>query len=156
MARIIANQLHAELYSITISRLLVDCNRSLRHPQLFSKYTKWLSVQEKQKILTEHYLPYRSLTEQTVSRAIGLGARVLHISVHTFAPRVEGKLRDGDIGLLYDPARKSEKDFCLAWQRRLKDFCPELKVRRNYPYLGKTDGLAAALRKGSTSTAMHM
>ena len=147
MARIIANQLHAELYSTTISRLLVDCNRSLRHPQLFSKYTKWLSVQEKQKILTEHYLPYRNLTEQTVSRAIGLGGRVLHISVHTFAPHMHGKVRNNDIGLLYDPARKSEKDFCTTWQQRLKEIGPKLRVRRNYPYLGKTDGLATSLRK---------
>jgi len=147
IARVLADRLHGELYCTTISRLLVDCNRSLRHPRLFSRYTRGLSWREKQEILAEYYMPYRIDTEQAVYRAMGRGGRVLHISVHTFAPRVQGKSRNNDIGLLYDPARKPEKDFCLAWQQRLKDIRPELKVRRNYPYLGKTDGLATAFRK---------
>jgi predicted N-formylglutamate amidohydrolase len=147
IARVLADQLHSELYFTTISRLLVDCNRSRQHPRLFSRYTKGLSHQEKQEILSEHYLPYRTRTEQAVSRAIGQGGRVLHISVHTFAPHMHGKARNNDIGLLYDPARKSEKDFCVAWQQRLREISPKLRVRRNYPYLGKTDGLVTACRK---------
>jgi predicted N-formylglutamate amidohydrolase len=137
LARLLTEQLHAELHYTTISRLLVDCNRSLRHPKLFSKYTHRLSAREKRKILDEYYLPYRKATEEAVSRAIKQDSRVLHIAVHAFAPQMHGKVRNNDIGLLYDPARKSEKEFCVAWQQLLLKLDPKFRIRRNYPISAK-------------------
>jgi hypothetical protein len=55
-------------------------------------------------------------------------------------------VRTADIGLLYDPARRSETMFCERWQRTLRARAPELRVRRNYPYAGYNDGLTTYLR----------
>ena len=42
-----------------ISRLLIEPNRSLHHPQLFSEFTRDLSEARKDEIIEEFYLPYR-------------------------------------------------------------------------------------------------
>ena len=59
----------------------------------------------------------------------------------------DGKLRDADIGLLYDPARPGEAELCERWQTSLKACALDLAVRRNYPYAGKGDGLTAWFRR---------
>jgi predicted N-formylglutamate amidohydrolase len=56
-------------------------------------------------------------------------------------------VRNADIGLLYDPARRGEAELCRRWQARLRASAPELKVRRNYPYAGKSDGFTTYLRR---------
>jgi hypothetical protein len=56
-------------------------------------------------------------------------------------------VRDADIGLLYDPARRGEAALCRRWQAQLDALAPESKVRRNYPYTGKSDGFTAYLRR---------
>jgi hypothetical protein len=51
------------------------------------------------------------------------------------------------VGLLYDPRRPAEAEFCAAWQREIKSADARLTVRRNYPYRGYADGLTTYLRK---------
>ena len=60
---------------------------------------------------------------------------------------IDGRLRTADVGLLYDPSRSSERRFCDRWKRSLHQIAPELRVRRNYPYLGKSDGFTTHLRR---------
>ena len=78
---------------------------------------------------------------------MGRGRRVIHISSHSFTPRLNGEVRTADIGLLYDPARSGEVDACARWKAALRVTAPALRVRRNYPYAGKNDGLTAYLRR---------
>jgi predicted N-formylglutamate amidohydrolase len=75
---------------------------------------------------------------------IATGDRVLHISVHTFTPVLHGVTRNADIGLLYDPSRKSEKQFAELWGAKLSALG---RVRNNYPYKGTNDGHTTALRR---------
>jgi len=128
-------------------RLLVEVNRSKGHSNLFSEFTKNLSETSKIKLLNEYYFPYRNSVEKQISSLIGKGETVLHFSVHTFTPNLNEEIRNTDIGLLYDPARSAEKEFCINFKRNLKDQNPELKIRFNYPYLGKADGFTNYLRK---------
>jgi predicted N-formylglutamate amidohydrolase len=58
-----------------------------------------------------------------------------------------GRVRNADVGLLYDPGRRGEVELCARWQAALAGFAPELRVRRNYPYAGKGDGLTLYLRR---------
>jgi predicted N-formylglutamate amidohydrolase len=60
---------------------------------------------------------------------------------------LNGKVRGADVGLLYDPARQGEADLCARWKAALLARAPELRVRRNYPYAGKGDGLTSHLRR---------
>lgn len=133
-------------YSET-SRLLVELNRSLHHKKLFSDFTRDLSDGDKNFILKNYYYPYRDKVEQLVHDFVMAGRRVLHISVHSFTPVLNGEERQADIGLLYDPKRKGEQNFCREWGKALTKQAPDLLVRNNYPYLGIADGFPTYLRK---------
>jgi predicted N-formylglutamate amidohydrolase len=147
LSRALSGELGAPVYFSTISRLLVDLNRSPRNPRRFSEVTSALDREEKARIEERYFLPYRSAVEEAVRGKIKKGKRVLHLSVHSFAPIMKGKVRRADIGLLYDPSRKSEKGLCAAWREALGALAPGLRVRRNYPYRGTSDGLTAMMRK---------
>lgn len=147
LAKAIAEHLDASLFTATISRLLVDLNRSVGHPHLFSEVTRSLPLNTKQEILTRYYHPYRSQVEASISKAIQLGNRVIHISAHSFTPILKGQLRTADIGLLYDPTKNAERMLCVYWKKSFKESAAYLRIRRNYPYTGKSDGFTTYLRR---------
>ena len=146
MARALARAFGAPLVTSTISRLLVDLNRSLGNPRVFSAATRGASAILRAKIVAQHYLPYRQRVERLVRQAVARGRRVIHISSHSFTPALDGKVRRADVGLLYHPGRRGEVLLCARWKAALAAFAPELRVRRNYPYAGKGDGLTSHLR----------
>lgn len=147
LARDFAAAFGAELVYSTTSRLLVELNRSPHHRDLFSEMTRSLPTDERRRLLRRHYFPYREWIETQVSGAVGSGGAVVHVSSHSFTPRLNGIVRRADIGLLYDPARLTERELCRDWQRALEAADGDLVVRRNYPYRGTGDGLTTHLRR---------
>ena len=123
-----------------------DLNRSIGHPQSFSAATRGAPAQQRAAIVEQYYLPYRERVERHVRQALSRGRRVIHLSSHSFTPALDGKLRNADVGLLYHPGRPGEVELCARWKASLAAIAPQLRVRRNYPYAGKGDGLTAALR----------
>jgi predicted N-formylglutamate amidohydrolase len=75
------------------------------------------------------------------------GRAVLHLSCHSFTPVLDGKERQAEIGLLYDPARNSEAAFSHELRKRLKFSLPGWRIRMNYPYRGTSDGVTSWLRE---------
>lgn len=134
-----------QFYSQT--RLLIEVNRSLHHPNLFSEVTKSFSSEEKKKLIENYYLPYRNEVEEKVKNYLEEGEDVLHLSIHSFTPSLNGEGRTADIGLLYDPSRNQEKQFSAALKLKLEQQTEKLRVKMNYPYLGKADGFTTYLRK---------
>ncbi|MGL5094791.1 MAG: N-formylglutamate amidohydrolase, partial [Planctomycetia bacterium] len=57
-----------------------------------------------------------------------------------------GAVRPLDVGLLFDPARPGEVDFCQRWRALLEADPWSPRVRDNQPYLGADDGLTTSLR----------
>jgi predicted N-formylglutamate amidohydrolase len=153
MAREMAKAFRAPLVTSTISRLLIDLNRSIGHPQFFSTVTRGAPAKLRAKIVEEHYLPYRAQVERLVRQSVLRGRRVIHISSHSFTPELDGKVRRADVGLLYHPARRGEAELCARWKALLAASAPRLRVRRNYPYAGKGDGLTSHLRRRFPSSA---
>jgi predicted N-formylglutamate amidohydrolase len=147
MARRLAKRLDAPLFSGTVTRLLVELNRSEDHPDLFSRWTRPLPDAAKRRILSRHYRPYRERAERRIAAALADGGRVLHLSIHTFTPVLRGERRRVDVGLLFDPARAAERAFADACARELRREAPRLRVRRNAPYRGTADGFTTSLRK---------
>ena len=147
MARTLARAFAAPLVTSTISRLVIDLNRSIGHPQLFSAATRGAPAAVRDEIVAQCYRSYRARVEQLVCHSVSRGRRVIHISSHSFTPELNGKARRADVGLLYDPIRQEEMELCARWKASLAEFVPELRVRRNYPYAGKGDGLTAYLRR---------
>jgi predicted N-formylglutamate amidohydrolase len=146
MARSLAGALKAPLVTSTVSRLLIDLNRSIGHPQLFSAATRGVAPKERARIVEQHYRPYRAEVERLIRQSVSRGFRVIHISSHSFAAELNGKVRRADVGLLYHPGRHGEAELCARWKGSLAAFAPKLQVRRNYPYAGKADGLTSHLR----------
>jgi len=151
MARELAQRLDAPLHYSTVSRLLVDLNRSPRHPRLHGETIRALPEGVRRDIVERHYLPYRERVEGSIADVIKSGRCVIHISSHSFTPVLDGEVRTADIGLLYDPARPGEVLLCKAWLESLKARAPALRLRRNYPYRGTSDGFTAWLRRRFTA-----
>jgi predicted N-formylglutamate amidohydrolase len=148
LARRLAKQFHAPVHLGFISRLLIDLNRSpANRKSLYTPYSRKLQQSERELLLAKYYHPYREKVEGAVAGAIAKGKPVLHISIHSFTPVKSGKVRKADIGLLYDPARRIEKHISLFLAALLQEKAESLRVRRNYPYLGKTDGFTSFLRR---------
>lgn len=145
VARDIAEALHAPLHAATTTRLLIDLNRSIGHPSCFSEFTSGLDEQAKLALIRRCYAPYRTRVEKQIARWVKRGERVLHLSVHSFTPVLRGATRNADIGLLYDSRRVREKELVTSWLWTLSLESP-YRVRRNYPYLGRSDGFTTALR----------
>jgi predicted N-formylglutamate amidohydrolase len=146
MARSAAIQLAAPLVVSTISRLLIDLNRSLHHPKIYAPAVRATPAAVRRDIVENYYEPFRNETETLIRETIANGRRVVHLSCHSFTPILDGIERNADIGLLYHPAHHKEADFCKRWQNTIKTLAPTLKVRRNYPYAGKNDGFTRYLR----------
>jgi len=125
-----------------ITRLLIELNRSLFHPQLFSKYSQQLNKKDRDVLIHSIYLPYRDSVESLIQKSL---KPVLHLSIHTFTPTWNNIERQVDIGLLFDPDRLGESDFCSHWKKVL-DSDYNLKIKFNEPYLGKDDGFTTYLR----------
>lgn len=147
MAEALAAAFSAPLVASTVSRLLIDLNRSIGNPRLHFEVIRKAPAEVRHEILARYYRPYRTQAEQLVDQAIALRGRVIHISSHSFTPELNGKVRTADIGLLYDPTRAGEAQLCARWKASLEAYTPELTIRRNYPYEGKNDGLASRFRK---------
>lgn len=150
-AEAIAEHLHktfaCDFTKATVSRLLIDCNRSLGNPKNFSEASNNLSDKEKQEVIEKYYLPYRRECEATIQKHIDKGYQVLHLSIHSFTPVFNNVTRNADIGLLYDPKRHGEKEVAREWHHILRNKYPDFRVRLNYPYQGTSDGFTTALRK---------
>jgi predicted N-formylglutamate amidohydrolase len=149
IALYLKENLNCELVEASVSRLLIDCNRSVTHPHCFSEFTKLLKPVEKQQLIADYYLPYRQQVETFIKHYIEIGFQVLHVSVHSFTPIFQGKTRNASIGLLYDPKRHGEKEVSRQWCGLI---CAETnyRVRLNYPYAGSSDGLTTYLRRCHT------
>jgi predicted N-formylglutamate amidohydrolase len=148
LAKRLARRLGAPLLHTTVTRLLVDHNRSLGNRRtLFSEFVRGLDPAEKQRILDRHYLPHRTRVRAAVARSAARGDRVIHVAVHSFTPALRGVRRNADLGLLYDPGRPGELALARRWRAALREAAPGLRVRMNYPYRGTSDGIQTELRR---------
>ena len=152
VARALGRSLEVPVIYSTVTRLLVDLNRSVGHPELFSEFTSGLAFHERERILARYYRPHRQRVEEAVEAHVERGRTVLHVAVHSFTPQLRGEVRNADVGLLYDPRRELEKRFCLHWKKAFDALPFGLRIRRNYPYQGRDDGLTTHLRRRFSGT----
>jgi len=146
MAKTLAGALRAPLIASTVSRLVIELNRSPGHPQEFSSIMKEVPERLRREVRERYYVPYRCKVEATLRQLLRRHARVVHISSHSFTQVLNGIARNADIGLLYDPRRMPEWELCARWQRAMRTLSPGWRVRCNYPYRGSDDGLTRHLR----------
>lgn len=163
IARQLAAALDAPLVAQSITRLLVECNRSLDHPSLWSEFSRRMSDDRKLDALDRFWHAHRGEVEAQVRRAAECGP-VVHLGVHTFTPVWNGRARGTHIGILYDPRREPERTVAVGLRDAIR--CelggmdgPHRRSRNasgagvlaagvhlNRPYRGWTDGLTTTLR----------
>ena len=153
LAQQLATVRNAPLFAATTTRLLIDLNRSIGHRQLHSEATRGLPLAARRDIATQYYRPHRDAVESEVARLVAAGRRVVHVASHSFTPELGGMVRQADVAWLYDPRRAGECALAAHWLAALKHRRPDLKLRRNYPYQGKCDGLTALLRSRYSDSA---
>jgi predicted N-formylglutamate amidohydrolase len=147
LAKDLSEKLQAPLFYSTTSRLLIELNRSLDHPELFSEVTKELNQAEKEVLIEEHMQRHWNQVEQFVHNEINEGTEIIHIGIHSFTPILNGEVRNCDIGLLFEANSPMEESFCNFWKSEFEKIAPELVVKLNYPYNGSADGFTTYLRK---------
>jgi len=146
IAHAVARDAHTGVIAAPVSRLLVEVNRSPDHAQLFSEFTSGLDEAAQRRLVRLFYEPHRNAVRTAIRKALKTHERVIHLGVHTFVPVLKGVRRRADVGLLYDPSRLLETMACDLLREHLMHLAPGLRVRRNYPYRGWSDGLTTTLR----------
>ncbi|AKQ45103.1 hypothetical protein TH63_04770 [Rufibacter radiotolerans] len=146
LARHLAAALKLPLYVTSVSRLLVEANRSLDSDELFSDFSKSLSEKDKKEVLDKYYFPHRQEVEKQIRKVTAAGKQVCHLAIHTFTPVLDGEVRKADIGILYDPKRPLEKAIAQHLRQHLKEQNPSRRVLYNSPYPGTDDGFPTYLR----------
>lgn len=147
IAKRLARAFDVELLATRTTRLLADVNRSRGHRGLFSEFTRSLPEGERERILAHDWVPHRERVLAAVRSAHAHECVVVHVGVHSFTPVLNGRPRNVDIGLLYDPQRALERRVVGSWIARLRAVAPTWRVRRNAPYRGTSDGLTRTLRQ---------
>lgn len=143
----VAKKMEQEAYLHTVTRLLVDLNRSVQSPTLFSEFTREETLNIREEIFEKYYQPHREKVQEEIEDIIAQGNQALHIGVHTFTPIWKNRKRKVDVGFLFDPRSHQEQDFCWLWRHELKQRSAELLLKMNEPYRGTMDGFTTYLRR---------
>lgn len=146
LAKQVSKSENAPLFFTEISRLLIDCNRSITHRQAYGSSFRDASPELKEQIANDYYHPYRQSIVDAIDRFHKRDLKVLHCAFHSFTPVLNGETRNAEFGLLYDPGRSSEALWADVFMERIKELGFPWRARRNYPYLGKSDGFTRFLR----------
>jgi len=147
LATQLGSRLDATLFAATVTRLLVDLNRSAHHRHVFSEVTRPLDRSARRALLEAWHRPHRERVMAAVAEAVDRGCRVLHLGVHSFTPELNGVIRKPDIAFLYDPKRPTEAKIAGAWAKGVAARLPRRTIRRNDPYRGAADGLTTTIRR---------
>jgi predicted N-formylglutamate amidohydrolase len=106
----LAKQLGVTAVLARYSRLVVDCNRELMDPGAFLEYgdgilvpgNRHLARAEKERRADAVYWPYHRAIDDQVRRLRAAGPPPAFISMHSFAPVLDGIVRDVQMGVLWD------------------------------------------------------
>ncbi len=144
VARALEKRFGFPLHEGAHCRLLVDLNRSRASGEIFSKFSRELEPVELERILKLHHDPHWGRVRKVLRRECRRGL-VLHLGIHSFTPVLRGRKRKTGIGLLCDPSRKIEYQFCKRLQKKLRRLS-KIEIHLNSPYRGIGDGLAHSMR----------
>jgi predicted N-formylglutamate amidohydrolase len=146
IAKYISRRANSKLTSNSVSRLLIECNRTLGHQDLFSEFSQKIPKEIQNNLIQEYYLPYRSQLERKIEQHLHHQHQVIHLSFHSFTPLLNGEIRKTEVGILFDPENKLEQDFANVWKKSIDEKKESWRVKFNYPYKGTDDGLTTYFR----------
>lgn len=134
------------------TRLYVDLNRFPERPGAVPAVAfglrvpgnENLSTDERAQRIERFHRPWRAAVEEAVRETIARHGVCLHLSIHTFTPKLGDSIRDFDMGILFDPDHTLDTVVQSVLLDGLR--AAGLDTRPNEPYTGWGDGLTTALR----------
>lgn len=141
LALFLKKQLRVPLINNEMTRLILDYNRTPTNKNYWGILSEKISEKDKQRIVEDN----RCYTDQLFEfiKRNYKSSHVIHLSIHSFTPVYKGKIRKTEIGLLYDPARESERRISRFLKSQLST---SFRVHFNRPYRGTSDGLTKYFR----------
>jgi predicted N-formylglutamate amidohydrolase len=154
VAEHLSKRFEAPLHRGEYSRLVVDLNRTVGNSRLIRRisdghcipFNRGLTRGEIERRIVRYYRPYRRAVGEEVAAIIGREGRCIHLSIHSFTPELQGKLRLNDIGLMYDRSRLPEAELVRELRTKLAEVTG-LTVWLNRPYSGTADGIMPRIRE---------
>jgi predicted N-formylglutamate amidohydrolase len=154
VAALVARTFGAPAHYGAYTRLIADLNRSPTNPEVVPAIAfgtpvpgnQGLSAAERQDRIERYHQPYwRAVLAELCQLFLADPERVvLHLSVHSFTPELNGQVRPMPVGVLYDPAQPLEelvaRTLIGAYQKA------GLTLAENRPYDGRADALTTACR----------
>jgi len=121
------------------SRLIVDCNRQLMDPGAFLEFgdgvvipgNRNLHQEDKDLRANAIYWPYHAAIDNEIKRFAELGVKPVFVSIHSFAPVMNGDSRTWEMGVLWDKDRLTAELFINGLREA------GYLVGDNEPYSGK-------------------
>jgi len=139
LTRRLATSLSVTAVLCEYSRLVIDCNRQLEHPEAFLEFGDGIAIpgnrnlkeDDKKRRANEIFWPYHNAITHEIDRLADHGVKPVFVSVHSFTPVMQGESRECEIAVLWDQDRPTAEIF-------INDFREEgFVVGDNEPYSGK-------------------
>jgi predicted N-formylglutamate amidohydrolase len=145
----LARRLDAPLVIPRVSRLVHDCNRPGGSvdamPEESAGITipgnRGLSPGDRRDRARRFYEPFHDALDKAIRGKIDAGLLPILVTVHSFTPVYQGRVRSVELGIVHDDDRRLA-DALLAVAER----SAELAARRNDPY-GPADGVTHTLQR---------
>tara|TARA_B100000029_G_C17478199_1_gene924570 strand:+ start:55 stop:849 length:795 start_codon:yes stop_codon:yes gene_type:complete len=138
VAKNLSSKINCPLVSSSFSRLVIDLNRPLDHPDLILKASDRINIpgnlnltkKERSKRINFLFKPYHAAINQMCLEKMAQGDPPSLISIHSFNPSFGGKPRPWDIGVLW----KNDSRLSSPLIRKLRNL--GFNVGDNKPYSG--------------------
>ena len=110
VSRLLSAALDATLVESCVSRLIVDCNRSLQAPDLVPELSETtvipgnagLSAEDREDRIALAWRPFHDAIEDLVGERLAGGRDTRLVSIHSFTPRYSDRPRPWHVGIIHD------------------------------------------------------
>jgi hypothetical protein len=123
LAQTFATKLRALLAHGDITRLLVDFSRHPNDPERFSRFSKTLTEDQRQKLDERHHRSFLNLLKQRTIEEQRRSGQALHLTFRT-----EDRPGMPTVEFLHSGEREIETRFVDQWRTKLQSTHPELSV----------------------------
>lgn len=114
VARAMSRRLDAPLAFCTVSRLVIDCNRSLDAPDLIVETSETTAIPgnadlpdgERRRRIAQVHAPYHAAVEGLVDDRLDAEREVVLAAIHSFTPVYRGVARPWEVGIIFNRDRR--------------------------------------------------
>jgi predicted N-formylglutamate amidohydrolase len=160
----LVDRLDAPLVHSTVSRLVIDCNRTFGAPDLIAPVSETTEIPgnrqlgdaDRQRRIAAYHEPFHAAIAALLDRRAAAGKEMILVAMHSFTPVYKGEARRWPIGLIHGVDTRYTRRVFDA----LKRAEPKLDVGWNQPYAA-LNGVTFTLEhhgdgRGLTSTMIEI